>query len=754
MSQPYTGKNQSRTILLGDNPNYKGKYVSILIRGSSLGGAFGSTAEGVYISSIYCTCTNSDTTSSSTETTTTTINIPAQYTDIVKYKEVEADVVLTIPKSAISFTESTDTVNATSILQYGKLKSIYLWSLGGEDFSDSKIQYSNLNVALTNNSYVPDQSRANEKVDLTVPKANSIIAQSASVVSGSVKESGTSISADNSLVSISLSNNVVTTSCNISLYNSETTYYTSENVTNYWITNPQKSYIRKGKNNFNYFDGVVLICDQNGNPVGINLSNISTQVQNDIDISYSDIVVSNTLPEQDGITYGFYDNVNKEFLGKSISYSKYQQVGPMNVYIGLYAYDYDGNINTLVDYSAASNGDMFSPVNIPVKMAYPIYNVSTKSQNKIQILDIPADLDKKEPWPIYVSSGSFTKDINISMTRPKDWLVNYNNQTLVAKYDTSSIGGISWSKVFGKGYFDVVDENPIVNNSRSITLRRKNIVTVHEISQDLVRFASSFRQIVKVYTREDVNSSWQQVNYSNIKDINCKTGVIEFISPIISSNPLLTKVDYTIKLYGTGLIQSDGIEIPTNPFLNKDSVKVNKPLYIYIKPKSIYKESESSSDQDYSIQVTEKVLVEEYYEDSFVKFTYNNNIFNPNDISEYDPFALLIGIVYVINTFDDNNFTFTDLRIKGGGITSNAFTNNVIDSINKASSYWDVYPALGEAYPKAGYVIIRIPSLVKKNFINPQEVYDIVRRNITAGVVFELQDMEGKDWSGSVTLST
>ena len=387
-------------------------------------------------------------------------------------------------------------------------------------------------------------------------------------------------------------------------------------------------------------------------------------------------------------------------------------------------------------------------------MAYPIYNVSMKSQNKIQVLEIPADLDKKEPWPIYVSSGSFTKNVRLSMVRPKGWMAKYNNQTLTAKYDTSNLNGISSSKVFGKGYYDVIDETPIVNNTRSITLRRKGVVTVHESSYDLVRFASSFRQILKVYTREDINSAWEQVPYSYIKDINSKTGIVEFLSPIISSNPMLTKVDYTIKLIGTGVLQSQGVEIPTNPFLNKESVKVNKPLYIYLKPKLVYKDSRTSSDGDYSIQVVEKVLVEEYYEDSVVNFTYNNNIFNSNDISEYDPFALLIGIVYVINTFDDNNFNFKDLRIKGGGITANAFTNDVIDSINESSSYWDVYPALGEAYPKAGYVIIKIPSLVRKNFINPDEVYDIVKRNITAGVVFELQDMEGNDWSGSVTLFT
>ena len=751
-AQPYNGKNGTTIIQLGDNPAYKGKYVSVLLRGSSLGGSFGATAEGIYISTIFCTCTNSDTSTSTT--TTTTIKHPAKYEDFTKFKEVEADVTLVIPKTKVSFDESVDLINSANLIRYGKITGIYLWALGGEDFTDSKLEYSNLNVPLTSSSYVPSQSRPNEKVDLTNPKANSIQIQSASVINNSVKQSGTNITVPNSLLFISISNNEITSSCNISLYNTAKTYYTSKNITNYWITNPQKSYIREGKNSFNYFDGVVLICDINGNPYGINLSSISTQVNDDIDISYSDITIKNTLPDQGGVHYGFYDNVNKQFLGKSISYTKYQQIGPLNVFIGIYSFDYDGNINTLVDYSGARTGDTFSPVSVPIKMAYPIYNVSMKSQNKIQVLEIPADLDKKEPWPIYVSSGSFTKNVRLSMVRPKGWMAKYNNQTLTAKYDTSNLNGISSSKVFGKGYYDVIDETPIVNNTRSITLRRKGVVTVHESSYDLVRFASSFRQILKVYTREDINSAWEQVPYSYIKDINSKTGIIEFLSPIISSNPMLTKVDYTIKLIGTGVLQSQGVEIPTNPFLNKESVKVNKPLYIYLKPKLVYKDSRTSSDGDYSIQVVEKVLVEEYYEDSVVNFTYNNNIFNSNDISEYDPFALLIGIVYVINTFDDNNFNFKDLRIKGGGITANAFTNDVIDSINESSSYWDVYPALGEAYPKAGYVIIKIPSLVRKNFINPDEVYDIVKRNITAGVVFELQDMEGNDWSGSVTLFT
>jgi hypothetical protein len=139
--------------------------------------------------------------------------------------------------------------------------------------------------------------------------------------------------------------------------------------------------------------------------------------------------------------------------------------------------------------------------------------------------------------------------------------------------------------------------------------------------------------------------------------------------------------------------------------------------------------------------------VEEYQASSIINFTYSNNIFNKLDTYSYDPFALLIGIIYVTNTVSDENFTTTDLRVKGGGVSASFDTNRVISDIDEAISYWDVYPPMGEAYPKGGYAIVRIPTSVKANFIDPNEIYDIVKRNMTAGVVFELQDMDGNDWS-------
>jgi len=62
-------------------------------------------------------------------------------------------------------------------------------------------------------------------------------------------------------------------------------------------------------------------------------------------------------------------------------------------------------------------------------------------------------------------------------------------------------------------------------------------------------------------------------------------------------------------------------------------------------------------------------------------------------------------------------------------------------------SHWDVYPPEGAAYTKGGYVVIRIPEEVKNNFIDPEEIYQIIESNLTAGVAYELQNMNGEPWS-------
>jgi hypothetical protein len=747
-------KNHTISFAEVDGRSIKGKYISILLEGSKLGGDFGLTAEGIYVADVYCNYKTKST------TTKTTSQIPAEYhwkaIDSIQTIPVSGTVSMTIPKTKISFTQQNFLVDAQFIKQNAKLTSITVYQLANETFSNSKITYSGLNIDLNNIKFKPNSNRG-EEVDIANLRQDfPIDITTAIVLPGSVKQNGTSVPVPDSHVNLSRTGNNITLTCNVSQYTKGVVHKTTQSISDYSLTDPKLSSIKPGKNLFNYYDGVSLLCQVVNNkavPIPINLATVSNNTSSDIDVYYSDIEISNRVPQEGkGLQYGFYDIASKQFIGKKISYLKFIKTGPQNIYIGVYAFDYDGNIGTQTEFTGSSNGDSFIPANIPTKMAYPAYNVKVNKKNKIQIVNMPPNLRKTEVWPLYLTSGSFSRDVNISFKKASGFLSQYNNQKLTAIYDTSSIKNVAWSRVFGRGYYDVIGETPIINDSRSIKLRRTPIVTVQDASSDLFRFATQFKNIVKIYTRESVSSPWQQIPETSIKDIDAENGIIEIIDPIIPTNESLIKVDYTVKYKDISVIQCGGTPIPTNPFLNKDTVKINKPLYIYIKPKEIYKyETPVYKEGVVGIQALRKVLVNEYTVDSVINFTYNNSIFNKDDESTYDPFAVLIGIVYVLNTFNDENFDYKDLRVKGGGISASFTTNSVVDDINQAISYWDIYPALGEAYPKGGYVIIKLPTLVKRNFLNHEEVYDIVRRNITAGVVFELQDMDGKDWSSSVT---
>ena len=747
-------KNHTISFAEVDGRSMKGKYISILLEGSKLGGDFGSTAEGIHVAHAFCTFQTKKVVTKQASSWGDEYDWETNY--YPKEKLVSGIVSMTIPKTKISFTQQSFSVDAALIAANARLNSITLHQLDNDEFSNSTITYSGLNIPLDNNKYKPNINRA-EEVDIKNLKQDSISVTSAIVSPNSVKKHGTSTPVPDAFLSLSRTNNDIRLTCNVSEYTKEV-YKKTKDIVGYSITDPKLSSIKPGKNSFNYYDGVSLLCqvvEGKPVPIPINLAEISNNTPPDRDVYYSDIEVSNKLPQQDGLLYGFYNIATKEFIGKKISYLKFIKSGPDNIYIGVYAYDYDGNLESQTEFTGSANGDSFNPVNIPTKMAYPVYSVKTKKKNKIQIVNMPPNLRKTEVWPLYITSGSFSKDVDISFKKASGFLSQYNNQKLTAIYDTSSIKNVAWSRVFGRGYYDVIGETPIINDSRSIKLRRTPIVTVQEASSDLFRFASQFKNIVKIYTKESISSPWQEIPESSIKNIDTHNGIIEFINPIIPTNESLIKVDYTVTNKDISVIQCGGVPIPTNPFLNKDTVKINKPLYIYIKPKEIYKyETPIYKEGEVGIQALRKVLVDDYNVDSVLNFTYNNNIFNKNDESTYDPFAVLLGIVYVLNNFNDENFDYKDLRVKGGGISANFTTNSVVDDINQAISYWDIYPALGEAYPKGGYVIIKLPALVKRNFLNHEEVYDIVRRNITAGVVFELQDMDGKDWSSSVTASS
>lgn len=729
-----------------------GKYVSIKIKGSPLGGSFGSKAEGLAIKSISYVMRTKD----QIEQQEIPPKVIGSRTDFVDQSvNVDGIVNLTLPVNNISTNNKYFSVKREDLLQLGSLSSITLYENQSETNKDTQtlLPYLNLTgVSLNQSSYSPG-GRA-EVVNLSNPTNISI--NSISLVSNSIKESGnaSAVYYPNNFLQIeaSLQDNIFSCKATSTAYPSAENYAQNTPIVNYNLKSAITGEVRSGSNTVNFYDGPMLICDQNGSPYTMDISFISNNIPSTSSVYNSDLeIISNTITDP-GLKFGFYNNVTKQFLGTRISYYTYV-TNATDIYVAVYAYDYDGNLETISD-STSLDQDVIIPAVVPIKTAYPVYLVKTTNTNKIQLMQTQKNLDKTEPWPIMITSGSFYKNISIaSDSRPKGWMSKYSNQQLMAKYDTSSSQSAAPSKIFGKKYYDVIDETPEIINRYSIQVKQTPIHYIHEVSSDLSRFGAPVNPIVSVYTRESVNSQWQEIPRGKIQDVNCKNGIIKFTDPLISSDENLTKVSYTVKMNSIMFKHSNGTPIPTNPFLNKDQIKINKPLYIYLMPKEIYKFSNSATylNANESLEVE---LVQEYSQQSVVNFTYDNNIFNKLDRHNYNPFALLIGIVYTINNFNDENFTFTDLRVKGGGVSANFDTNQILSDIEEAISYWDVYPPMAEAYPKGGYVVVKVPSYIKKNFTNPDKVYSIIRDNITAGVVFELQDMDGKDWGSSAALSS
>jgi hypothetical protein len=112
----------------------------------------------------------------------------------------------------------------------------------------------------------------------------------------------------------------------------------------------------------------------------------------------------------------------------------------------------------------------------------------------------------------------------------------------------------------------------------------------------------------------------------------------------------------------------------------------------------------------------------------------------------YNPFAIHIGTAMVNNKYNLDNVSMLDLRVKGGGISAASDLRNVLEENSNVLSFSDIHSGKGYLYPNGGYVIVKIPKEVKDNFGSVDQVYAIVRANLTAGVAFDIQDMDGNDW--------
>jgi hypothetical protein len=237
---------------------------------------------------------------------------------------------------------------------------------------------------------------------------------------------------------------------------------------------------------------------------------------------------------------------------------------------------------------------------------------------------------------------------------------------------------------------------------------------------------------VSVYIKNDQNQ-WTEVSRNLIDYYNKHNGHIRFKSPIVPSDPKLIKISYAVKNSSNIIRHIDGNEVPLNPF-SSSSGDISRPIFIYIVPTKVEFLYNGTYIED-----------ADYTYGSEINWTTNYDVFD-KDKNDYNPLALHIGTVNVINKYSFENVTFKDLRVKGGGVSANSNVNDLINEDKTIMSFADIASGRGFVYPNGGYVIVKIPAEVKQYFTSVDDIYSIVRANLTAGVSFDIQDLEGNDW--------
>jgi peptidoglycan hydrolase-like protein with peptidoglycan-binding domain len=503
------------------------------------------------------------------------------------------------------------------------------------------------------------------------------------------------------------------------------------------------------RNSVDVNDGILLLCNESGSPYGLptsaqintQLTGISSINSEEIDLRYGSFIVKNEIENQDGFIYGFYDILEKEFLGNQITYIDVVSRGINNIFIGVCAIDADGNTQNKNEYIGPTLNTTFKPVNVPLRTIVPVYSVKTNSNSAIKVGKMNDNLSKFNAWPLPLTTGSFWKKISISPENKwTGWKANYINQELNAEYTTVNEFESASSELFGFGHQDILNESPLILSSNKIQVSSTPILAWNHPTNNTNSIVGIIKPQIKIYTRESVSSQWVEIAYSAIRDIDCYSGSIEFIKNIIPQDPELVKVNYTTVNRDILLNHINGVPIPLNPVLNSNNVYYNQPLYVYILPKNIYKKENIQNNTNNLIKIND------YSYDSVIQFTYNPSVFD-NRSSEYDPFALPIATIYVTNNPYSVAPDTVDLRLKGGGITVDKTNYELMEAIPEVLSFWDVYSPSGKAYNKGGYVIIRIPEEVKNYFVDQKEIYNIISNNLTAGIAYELQDMDGNSWN-------
>lgn len=553
----------------------------------------------------------------------------------------------------------------------------------------------------------------------------------------------------------------------------ESKEYSKEyDVSNFYVADADSSGLNSKQNkklSINAKDGVVVLTNNLGNPIGLPIYSEFAQPQDSSTGTTVEVSFGNTLlkwnlkdsngtlmPAPDGLQWGFYNIATRQFLGKKFTYQYYMR-NKRDIYIGLIAFDADRESITSDNIIGIENRTgTLKEFQFPAKSICPIYSVRISDRAKIAISNPPKDLSKFDNWFINLSRGRFFKKITLPINSLQtDWKKDYYGQTLRCFYDTTKIV-IPSSGIFGSGYYDIIDETPVVVSRNEIQLKHGSFHVTQEIlnKPNINTYYSDAGPIecwvdVKI---KNANGEWVEINDDQIKNYSKHTGSIYFEKEIVPSNPENIKATYVVKNPNIMMYELNGKEIPSNPYVfsinqyyaysngvpgfDSNPYKyINAPIHFYILPSAVQ-----------FFENGEYVDVQEYEApESVVDFTFDYSIFDPKKI-QHNPLALHLGTVTVNKKFDIGQINIVDLRLKGGGVKPLDNTIKSFENKPNILNFADLNSGKGYLYPNGGYVIIKIPKEVKQNFNSVEEVYNIVRSNLTAGVAFDIQDMDGNDW--------
>jgi hypothetical protein len=508
----------------------------------------------------------------------------------------------------------------------------------------------------------------------------------------------------------------------------------------------------QNRNQVTYHDGIVCLCDENGNPVGLPNFNSRT-----VNLIYNPNVdpekITNIHLEKNlenmnaGLYYGFFDLAQKRFLGNDISYEEFlERNGPENVYIAVLARDFDGNVSDDdIDTFGFESLPPVSDINSPTKMICPVYNLKFKDKTAIKIYQPHSYLSKKSPWYVGVSSGSFVKNISLNISQIYNpeliWLKKYVNSTsaqidLKLLYDTTDQTNYGWSKVLGKPYIDVPDERPIILDSRNIILRQTPFALIHDPADDARYFGTPIKPFVFIYTKENKNSNWNPVPFSSITLYDSYSGLVELKKNIVPSSDSLIKVTYAVKSSYVPLKVLNGTDIKINPFLYNVGVDFDKPFYFYLQPKRMLIQGKENQ---------QKQNNEMYDNENSLRVTQDARIFDPSH-PYFNPLNLILSIVHVLHDSSVEALEIKDLRLKGGGVSHKAKIVDVLKNNPVIRNYWDIFGCNGMAYNNGGFVIIQLPVELKQ-YMGYESINEIISNALTAGVVYQIQDYNGNEWN-------